>query len=196
MLHHVVVLCGGSRVGKTSIFRFFQGAPFSDEYSPTVITEHVTYRDSRIRSPKVPELNIWDTSGNSKYGNVVRLFIRRVDVLVIVIDSFSAEALDQLNKWFLIARRSNRSEQPPEFVVLRAQSDIPSTESEAASDAIRSQRHCDVFEVSAKTGDGMEPFIRRLYQICEERVQPPAAQAVKVPRKTERDEPEAFCKCT
>jgi small GTP-binding protein len=196
MLQHVVVLCGGSRVGKTSVFRFFQGAPFSDEYSPTVIADHVTYRDPRIESPKVPELNIWDTSGNRRYGDVVRLFIRRVDVLVIVTDSFSADALSELNSWFLAAQRANRSEVPPAIVVLRAKSDIIEPGSEAAGDAIRDQRHCDVLDVSAKTGDGMEDFIRRVYEICDERTRQPPPATVEVARKNKHDEPEAYCKCT
>jgi GTPase SAR1 family protein len=168
-----VALCGDSRAGKTCLFRAIQNAPFTDAYEPTVLADHHRLVDPNLALPTVPELNFWDTGGDSQNQNFVKVYLRRTDVILVVTESISAP---RLKSWCDVAIAANGGEREPTIAIVRSQKDVQfSPEEDTALQNFTRQRHCDGFVVSAKTGEGVPELIRKLFDICQERkAHPPA----------------------
>jgi len=190
---NLIALCGPSASGKSSLLNFFRGLPFSELYRPTDAVDHATYTDAALQTEHVSELNIWDTSGNLQYRDIVLLYLKKIDLAVFVTDSFSTVAMGALNLWFLTVQQAARGGPPPSFLAVWTKKDLRDRYSEPVDPAV--QRHCEVFEVSSKTGEGVPALARRLFEICEERAVNPPKVPVQIDEADDNDEEDLVCKC-
>jgi GTPase SAR1 family protein len=184
-----VVLCGDCRSGKTCLFRAIQNEAFLDAYEPTVLADHFRLVDPNLAQPNIPELNFWDTGGDAQNRPSLKVYLRRADVILIVTESISAP---KLKAWCDLAFASNGGEREPNLAIVRSQKDLQfSPEEENALRSFTQQRHCEGFVVSAKTGEGVQEMVRKLFETCQERkLHPPAMLAeAAAPLETK-------CKCS
>jgi small GTP-binding protein len=166
-----VGLCGDARAGKTALFNLIQGRPFSDAYAPTSVAAYAPYRNPEFNNAHVSELSVWDTAGEQSLRASVALFLRKLDVAVIVSDNLQKRSQPKVQSWISEIERANEGIPLPTVVLVRAQVEQKiHPEEEAAIEAMRRVFHCDVFLVSAKTGQGVDDLLRALFRICEERI--------------------------
>jgi small GTP-binding protein len=173
-----ISLCGDARVGKTALFNLIQGRPFSDAYEPTSVAAYAPYRNPDFNNRHVSELSIWDTAGEQSLRASVAIFLRKLDVAVIVTDNLQKRNQPKVQNWVLEIERASEGFSLPDIVLVRTQVEQRiKREEEMAIEAMRRTFHCDVFLLSAKTGEGVNDLLRALFRICEERILRPPAVA-------------------
>lgn len=169
-----VVIFGDGGSGKSAIFSRIKDGNFSDEYTPTEITEHFTYTNAELSTETIKELNIWDTSGQDQFRPEVQMYAKKADIAILVTDALNRKSLQKLSSWFSMVMKANRGEIRPSFLVLRNKKDLGiEGEEQKISDTLAHERHCDVIMVSAKTGEGFDELVPRLYEIFKERMETP-----------------------
>jgi small GTP-binding protein len=156
-------------MGKTALFDFFCGKPFPEAYSPSTSFDHVHYATPLIQMQEVPDINIWDTCGDPARRDIVSFYLQKIDVAVIVTDTLSSKATDQLNLWFDLVQKAAGTAALPAFIVVRTKCDEGAVDPPDIIESLKAQKHCDVISVSVKTGDGMDQFVTRIFEICQDR---------------------------
>jgi tRNA U34 5-carboxymethylaminomethyl modifying GTPase MnmE/TrmE len=112
------------------------------------------------------------------------VYLKKIDVAVIVTDGMSKQAIQKLNEWITLVRKGNMSEIRPSFVILRNKCDLTSQENLDRETGLLSpiQRSChgDVFRVSARTGQGIPEFLDGLRGILKDRKENPPPLGVEI----------------
>jgi translation elongation factor EF-4 len=140
----------------------------------------------------VEEIDIWDTSGELYYRDVVGRYLARLEVAVLVTDSFSSVAVGSISSWFMAVMRAAKDFTQPDFLILKTKSDIKGPSTQAAREPM--QHNFEIIRVCARTGEGMETLIARLFQICDDRSKRPRQQGVQLAGDVDIEE--EGCKCT
>ena len=154
------VLVGNATVGKTTLIRRYLTNEFIETYSAThgVEINQLTFNtdDGLIR------LNVWDCSGQEKYGEFSAAYNAQADCAIVMIDLSSRISFDDCFKWF--ARVKNSRDNIP-IVLVGNKCDV----------AIRAVVPEDLYmfheinipycEISAKTGYQIEKPFLKLIQI-------------------------------
>jgi len=76
-----VIVLGDKAVGKTNLVNHLRATDTRNMYIPTIGVDLVTYTKSGTM------LQVWDTSGSSKFQVVVRSFLRGISLCVLVYNS-------------------------------------------------------------------------------------------------------------
>lgn len=148
-----VVLMGDSGVGKTSLVLQLSEHVFRTITKPTVGSGCI---DKRINTPSGPvKLNIWDTAGEERYRSVTSLYSQGAAAFVLVFDVSDQQSFDSIPEW--IDTFHQTSDASCLVYVVGNKNDIPDR---AVTDAQAiewcQQRGYPYFDVSAKTGEGVE----------------------------------------
>ena len=98
-LTYKVVILGDVYVGKTSILKNLQKSNEKDEsYDPT-IGFAFSQKTIPIDNNKLVNLQIWDTSGQDIYRDLMSIYYRDSHAAILVFDYSNKESLDSLNYW-------------------------------------------------------------------------------------------------
>jgi small GTP-binding protein len=188
---NLIALIGDCQMGKTALFSFFRGEPFPANYVPSPGCVHTRYVSPSIQIAEVPEINVWDTSGDPARREIVSLYCQKIDIAVIVTDGFSDNSVEKLRPWFELVRAAAGTGPMAAFVVVRTVQNEGEGPPEVIQ-ALKGKWGCDVMSVNAQSGEGMEEFVTRLYEICQDRrLHPPRAVAPPPPPQKEG----LACKC-
>ena len=86
-----VIFLGESGVGKTCLIQKL----ISDDYKENNSTISATYYTKTIKyEGKDYKFNIWDTAGNEKFRNLTKLFLKDVQIFVLVYDTLYNQKKD------------------------------------------------------------------------------------------------------
>ena len=94
------LLIGDPGVGKDSILNRL----IDNHFLPTVSTIGVAFRVKHYSNAKI---NFWNTSGQRKYNDVIKMYFRNTDVCIIVYDMTSQESFDNCKFWLNCFRTSH-----------------------------------------------------------------------------------------
>ena len=156
-----ICLIGDSKVGKTSLIRFFRGESFNNIYESTqscsFIQKEITYKNEKI------ELCIWDTIGIEKLRMINRLFYKDSAIIIFVYDTTNKNTFENIkNYWYKDVQTYINTK--PMMVILGNKSDlydaeeIKEEEAREYAESIKSKFKI----VSAKNGMGLNNFIEEL----------------------------------
>ncbi|OMJ75807.1 hypothetical protein SteCoe_24988 [Stentor coeruleus] len=148
-----ILLIGDSSVGKTSLLlkyadnEFIEGMPLSSGLAQK--------NKSLIINNSIINLSIWDIAGTEQYKSMTQLFFKNGQGALLVYDKTNSETFNCLSFWLNELYLHIGSDKP---VVIIANK-IDKTEdfqvtTEQGQDFANSN-NCKFFEVSAKTGDGI-----------------------------------------
>jgi small GTP-binding protein len=152
------VLLGEGRVGKTSIgIKYTQGT-FDPERPPTVKAGF--YSKQVDTSGGVIELNLWDTAGQEEYHAVAPVYYKNAEAALLVYSVDNASSFDKMRTWRQELHQL-LGNQVKIFVVgnkidLANKREVTSDQGVDYANSIG----CSHFEVSAKTGEGLEFLFR------------------------------------
>ena len=91
-----VIFLGESGVGKTCLIQKL----ISDDYKENNSTISATYYTKTIKyEGKDYKFNIWDTAGNEKFRNLTKLFLKDVQIFVLVYDITKKKTFLELQYW-------------------------------------------------------------------------------------------------
>ena len=100
------VLLGDSSVGKTSIFRRFQGQNFSDNIMSTVGTDKrlihckelkVKYEDEEF--VKNFDILLFDTAGQERYKSITKNYYRGAQGIILIYDITNRSSFEHIDIW-------------------------------------------------------------------------------------------------
>lgn len=87
------ILLGDQHVGKTSLLIRYM----HDSFSP--VTEETQHIDSKLKQIDNSAIQIWDTAGQENYYALNRIYFRRADACIFVVDVNSADFEQRLDFW-------------------------------------------------------------------------------------------------
>jgi small GTP-binding protein len=160
-----LLIIGDSQVGKTSILRRFAQEKFNADYLATIGVDFYV-KDVIINERKI-HVKMWDTAGQERYRTITKGFFNNCQGLIIVYDVSSQESFDNLNYWIEAIHTNiidSDSENIP-GIILGNKIDIVErvVDKKKAEDYAKSSNY-KYFEVSAKTGEGIDNSMKYLIQ--------------------------------
>ena len=156
-----ICIIGDSKVGKTSLIRFFNGESFNDIYEPTqnndLIKKKINYKNKEI------ELYIWDITGNEKFRIINKLFYKNSSIIIFVYDITNKNSFENIKNYLYNDVQTNIDTKPM-MVILGNKSDLYDAEEVNEEEAIEYAKSIkSKFKiVSAKDGCGLNNFIEEL----------------------------------
>ena len=155
-----ILFLGDTSVGKTSLLIRYIDNKYDDEGCPTlgvdVRYKYVTLEDKKIR------VDIWDTAGQERFKNITKNYFREANGIILVFDVTNKETFDVLKTWLITAKDNV----PPETEMIAVGNKIDLGEKrEVKFELLKDfglKHKIDVFETSAKTGDGVQEIFNCL----------------------------------
>ena len=156
-----ICIIGDSKVGKTSLIRFFNGESFNDIYESTQNNDHIkkkiNYKNKEI------ELYIWDITGNEKFRIINKLFYKNSAIIIFVYDITNKNSFENIKNYWYNDVQTNIDTKPM-MVILGNKSDLYEAEEVNEEEAIEYAKSIkSKFKiVSAQDGCGLNNFIEEL----------------------------------
>ena len=93
-----ICILGSETVGKTALLNRYITGFFQTDYKPTIAAAFVSSQE--IVESQVIILNIWDTAGQEKYQSMMPLYLRNVDLIILVLDITNSDSMKFIIKWY------------------------------------------------------------------------------------------------
>ncbi|OHT06525.1 Ras-related protein Rab-6.1 [Tritrichomonas foetus] len=158
-----VVFIGETSVGKTSIITRALQYEISDEYKPTVggnyFLKNVNHNGQDIR------LNLWDTAGQERFRSMIPIYFRDANAIIIVYDISNRESFTQCDYW--IDQMNDVENKILKFFVGN-KIDLENERVVSVDEGRNKAEHYNAayFEVSAKSGNGIEELFELIGERC------------------------------
>jgi Ras-related protein Rab-7A len=166
-----VVVLGDSGVGKTAIIHRLTDSEYRSDFKATIGFNFSTF-SVECENLDV-KLQIWDTAGEERFFALNPQFYRGIEACVLVFDITNARSLARIDDWQRDALEKAGVEDPEHFpfVVFGNKSDLrdtPGAIPAAEAQRVIGQKGIPFFEVSAKSGQGIEAGFRKVAELCLE----------------------------
>ena len=156
-----IYIIGDSKVGKTSLIRFFNGESFNCIYESSQnyyhIKKKINYKNKEI------ELDIWDITGNEKFRIMNKMFYKNSSIIIFVYDITNKNSFENIKNYWYNDVQTNVDTKPM-MVILGNKSDLYDEEEVNEKEAIEYAKSIkSKFKiVSAQDGCGLNNFIEEL----------------------------------
>ena len=158
-----LLIIGDSKVGKTSILMRFAQEKFIEQYLATIGIDFFI-KDVIINERKI-HVKIWDTAGQERYKSLTQGFFKNAQGLIIVYDVSSQDSFENLKFWIKSIHTNVIDSENIPGIILGNKIDIIErvVDKEKAEEYAKSSNY-KYFEVSAKTGEGIDNSMKYLIQ--------------------------------
>ena len=153
-LQYKLLFLGDTSVGKTSLLIRYIDNKF-DEESLATLGVDVRYKFVTLENKKI-RVDIWDTAGQERFKNITKNYFRGAHGIILVYDITKKATFDVLKTWLIAAQNSVPPE--TEMIVVGNKIDLKDKR-EVDFEYLKEfglKHKIDVFETSAKTGEGVE----------------------------------------
>lgn len=93
-----LIVTGDSNTGKSAFINKLINKNYTNIYEPTIGVNF--YKKQEFINNNKVELNIWDFSGNDKFYNYSKTYIRNSTFALIFFDINNESSLDNIKKWY------------------------------------------------------------------------------------------------
>ena len=168
-----VVLLGEGRVGKTSILLRFVENSYIEGRPPTFqasyLNKHVTVDDKREA-----QLSIWDTAGQERFHSLGPIYYRDAKGAILVYDITDESTFDRVKSWTKELRKMVGDNTKICITIVGNKIDLERHRvvSQQAAKKYADSVGANYFEVSAKTGTGVDDAFRDLTKVLLNTVNP------------------------
>lgn len=164
-----IILLGDSAVGKTSILTRILKNTFDEELATTIGATY-SYKTVQYQGKDV-QMQIWDTAGQERYRCLAPIYYRGTNIVFLVYAVNSRTSFEVVDVWVKSLSDNNAD---PSLIYLiankvdleRTSDSISMNEGMEKADAIKAI----YYEVSAKTGNGIEDLLKAVAQTYVEKV--------------------------
>ena len=110
-----VGIVGNFNVGKTSFLNTYIE---QESISSQLSTIGVDFRHKLYNyDNKDFKLHIWDTAGQEQFANIVRSYLREIDVIILMYDVTNKKSFDNLDKWLNEVEYQNKNKKIIKYIV-------------------------------------------------------------------------------
>lgn len=158
-----ILFLGDTSVGKTSLLLRITENAFNSEGIPTVGVD-VKYKYISFNSKKI-RVDLWDTAGQERFRGIAKNYFRGAHGIIFVFDVTNKKTLDTLKTWIHDAK-SNLPSDMSEMIVVGNKIDNEEKRevSKKNFEDFGEKQNIEIFEASAKTGQGVDEFMKRLIE--------------------------------
>lgn len=180
-----VVVIGDSSVGKTSILNKLAYNNFNQNELATIGSNYQMYIQ-QIQDVKI-ELQIWDTAGQERFRSLSSIYFRNADVAIVVYDHTCFKSFRSLEMWI---KEFIDVAGPDKIIIIIANkhdlddSQVPFQEAEAWADS----KNYTIYQVSAKTGEGIKELFSDLARTILEKQMSSASSINTKPKQIEESD--------
>ena len=188
-----LLIVGDAAVGKSSILRRFAQNTFNQEYLSTLGIDYFT-KDIKINN-KVIHVKIWDTAGEERYRSLTQSFLKNGEGILIVFALNNKTSFDSLKFWMdSIQNILDSQEREIPAIILGNKLDLENgreVDKEEAKEFAKN-KNCQYFEVSAKTGEGIDEsikyLIQRVVEVIDKNKKENKKENIKIKKAEEKNE--------
>ena len=157
-----LLVIGDSTVGKSSILNRYSTNNFNSRYIATVGLDFFT-KDETFEN-KIIRVKIWDTAGQERYKALTKGFFRNAQGIILVYDVSNYDSFRHLENWMQTIKEHEADSYYKTPVILIANKiDLKKkTVTKKDGEEFAQKEGFSYFEVSAKTGEGVDIAIREL----------------------------------
>ena len=165
-MSYKVVLLGEGRVGKSSIGNKWQNGTFDPQRRSTVAAAF--FQKSMIVGGKTIEIVLWDTAGQEEYHSLAPIYYKDAQAAILVFSVTDSTSFDRMMQWkneLVMSRGENIK-----LVIAANKIDMISQRVISSQQGVdfATKIGCPIFEVSAKTGEGIDMLFSSLAKILSE----------------------------
>ena len=156
-----IVLIGDTSVGKSCLLTRFADDQFTDNYVTTI---GVDFRfKTMIVMDKIVKVQVWDTAGQERYRSITNAYYRGAEGILIVFDLTNKESFKNIENWINEVTVFTGSDVI--FMCLGNKSDLKKEISKNSIEDFKKKSKLEIFNVSAKTGDGVEDAFTHIIEL-------------------------------
>jgi small GTP-binding protein len=159
-LQYKLLFLGDTSVGKTSLLIRYIDNKYDGDGLPTLGVD-VRYKFVELENKKI-RVDIWDTAGQERFKNITKNYFRGAHGIILVFDITNRATFDVLKTWFITAQNNVSPE--TEMIVVGNKIDL-NDERQVNFESLKEfglKHKIDVFETSAKTGEGVQEIFECL----------------------------------
>ncbi|OMJ81684.1 hypothetical protein SteCoe_17793 [Stentor coeruleus] len=171
-----IVILGNANVGKSCILHRYLTGVYSETHENTVGAK---FLGKRVKCQgKYLKLNIWDTAGQERYQSFSKMYCRDAKAVILVYDVSDPETIEGMKNWYKIMSHDTLPRDSLLFIAgNKCDLSQPSDSAKSQIASFSKDIKAEYFEVSAKTGEGInELFIRISDRFLE--IQSPAKKSI------------------
>ena len=112
---------------------------------------------------KIIKVQVWDTAGEERYRSITNAYYRGAEGILIVFDLTNKESFKNIENW--INEVTVFTGQDVLIICLGNKSDLKKEVSKDSIDDFKKRTNLEIFNVSAKTGEGVEDAFRHLIEL-------------------------------
>ena len=149
-----IIFLGDQAVGKSSILNRFSQDKFEQEYQATIgldfHSKNATINGANVR------LLLYDTAGQEKFKSLIPMYIRDASIIIVVYDVTVKDSFTHTSHW--VNETKDLKREDAIFVLVGNKIDLDDKRQVSTKDgnAFANEKEFIFFEVSAKTGEGVQ----------------------------------------
>ena len=158
-----ILLLGNSTVGKTCLIERYANGTFREEYINTSGMDF--YSKNVIIDKKNVYVKLWDTAGQERFKALTPSYLRNAEGVMVVFDITSSESFEGIKDWLdSIKTYFGEKSMTIPIIIVGNKIDLEDERDVEKNDAIKfaNEYNYKYFEVSAKTGEGVDDAISEL----------------------------------
>ena len=111
---------------------------------------------------KIVKVQVWDTAGQERYRSITNAYYRGAEGIMIVFDLTNKESFRNIENWINEVTKFTGSDVI--IICLGNKCDLKRTVDKSMIEDIKKRLKLSVFDVSAKTGDGVEDAFKHIIE--------------------------------
>ena len=186
-----IILLGDSAVGKTSILTRIIQDTFVDDPASTI---GATYSYKKIRYENYDvQMQIWDTAGQERYRCLAPIYYGRTNVVFLVYSVNDSNSFDVIDYWTKSLADNNAI--PTLKFLIANKIDITDGDRISTKEGAEKAQAigAEYYEVSAKTGNGINDLLNTVAQMYIEKLNDGSVVVGKVEQPEEKKEGNSGC---
>ena len=112
---------------------------------------------------KIVKVQVWDTAGQERYRSITNAYYRGAEGILIVFDVTNHESFRNIQNW--INEVTVFTGKDVTIICLGNKSDLKKVISKNVIDDFKKKTNLEIFNVSAKTGDGVEEAFKHIIEL-------------------------------
>ena len=166
-----LLIVGDAAVGKTSILRRFSQDKFNPNYLSTLGIDFFT-KDVILNDKKI-HIKMWDTAGQERYKSLTQGFLRNAQGIILVYDIKEKESFNNLKYWIdSIQYNIDLEKKKIPLIIMGNKIDLSERKVEKIdAENFAKSKNYKYFEVSAKSGEGVDESIKYLIELVIKEVE-------------------------
>lgn len=156
-----IVVVGDKRVGKSTLISRYINKTFNDKYFETMCVDFGVI--TKIYNNKKLNVQVWDTTGDERYNNIIEGYLKHADMTIIVYDITNKQTTCRINK---IVEYVKKEQLKTCFCIVGTKNDLEYSAINmfySEIDEYAKKNNCNHITISSKNEEDVEKLFNNIY---------------------------------